>query len=164
MRWNLQDFGSNETYEHEFFLDASDSNRTYLSTAQSLYPNCMPTTTSVQSTWGTAAAPYLDTRLEEPGSGFCEAGWIGYVSWIGYVIGAGNAIAISNGVTHYNYIRTYNGNANSDIFRLRAQVGYRDPGNCYTTWCSYGYSEVPRVILVPPTDFSVPGVRDWVRP
>ncbi|MUL36233.1 hypothetical protein BWI75_07710 [Gloeocapsopsis sp. AAB1 = 1H9] len=45
-----------------------------ISTAQSIYPDCMPETTSVQTTWSTTAAPYLDTRLEEPGSGWCEAG------------------------------------------------------------------------------------------
>ena len=59
MRWNANLFTANQKYEHEFFLDATDGNRTYITTAQTAYPNCMPRVTSVQSTWGAAARPYL---------------------------------------------------------------------------------------------------------
>jgi len=159
MRWNANRFGSDQTYEHEFYIDAYD-NSTYLSTAQTPYDDCMPITTSSQSTWGSAAYTYLDTRLEEPGDGWCEAGRIGYV------IGAGNAIAISSGVTHYNYIRTYNGNANSDRFQLSAQLGVQRPPGCITTWCSFGTNKVPLVGRKETGEWSVnvPGVKDWVKP
>lgn len=127
----------------------------YLYRGQSQYPDCMPVVTSVQSTWGDAAAPYLDTRLEEPGSGFCEAGKIGYV------IGAGQANRISSSVRHYNYIRTYGTAATSDRFQLSAQIGEQRPVGCTTTWCSFGTNKVP---LVPPWSVNVPGVKGWVKP
>lgn len=162
MRWNANLFTANQTYEHEFFLDATDGNRTYITTAQTNYPNCMPRVTSVQSTWGAAARPYLDTRLEQVNQGFCEAGRIGYV------VGAAQASGITAGVTHYTYIRAANGNANSDRFQLRAQRGFRSPANCFTTWCSFSDGS-PRPFLVGggvggiQWSVNVPGVKNWVR-
>lgn len=160
MRWNGNRFGADETYEHEFYLDATDGNQTYLSTNQNPYPNCGPIVTSAQSTWPALAYPYLDTRLEEPGNGFCESGNIGYV------VGAAQASAITAGVTHNTYIRTANGNASTDRFYLSAQLGWRWPLDCASTWCSYGYTDVnrPKVVLVSPYSVNVPGVKDWVKP
>lgn len=154
MRWNANRFGASQTYEHEFFLDDYDYH-TYLYKYNSHWPDCMPGVTSVQSTWGSAARPYLDTRLEQPGQGFCESGELGYV------VGAAQANRISSGVTHHTYIRTYNGGTSSDRFFLRAQLGHRSPNDCFTTWCSFGDA---RLTLVPQWSVNVPGVKDWVRP
>lgn len=154
MRWNANRFGSSQTYEHEFYLDDNDS-IVYLYRGSSQYPYCIPTVTSWNTTWGNAAAPYLDTRLEEPDQGFCEQGEMGYV------IGAGQANSIPSGVTHFTYIRTYGTRATSDRFSLSSQLGYQDPVGCTTTWCSFGSN---KVTLVPQWSVNVPGVKDWTKP
>jgi len=38
----------------------------------------------------------------------------------------------------YNiYIRTENGNVNSDKFKLQPQQGNRTPAGCHSTWCIF---------------------------
>jgi hypothetical protein len=155
MRWgNFPGFRYEETYEHDFFLYNYDR-ATYLDPRNIGYPNCLPAATYWSTTWPASSRPYLDTRFGQNSK--CE------VDELAYTVGAAFANQLFNGITYETYIRTANGNANSDRFRLSGQIGYRSPvTNCPRdwTWCSFGkYS----VVLVPAWSVNVPNTRSWVK-
>lgn len=115
----------------------------------------MPVTSYWSTTWPAASVPYLDTRLAQGTS--CE------VNELPYTIGAAFAWQLRGGITYETYIRTANGNASSDRFRLSGQVGYRSPvAGCPRnwTWCSFGRFSV---VLVPAWSVNVPNTRSWIR-
>lgn len=105
MSWDtparLSAFGATSTYEHDFFLNDSDSSiygpGTYLSDAQDLVG--IP----IVSHWSSdLPQPYLDTR-------FGDADYIK-----AYTIGSAEADSLQPVVFYYYYIRTPNGDANID--------------------------------------------------
>lgn len=152
MKWNANVFNTDDTYEHDFFLYNYDRSA-YLDSRTGYYSGCEPFHTDWYADWGTAAAPYLDTRLAEPGSGFCE------VDELPYTIGAGQPSRIDTSLSHYTWIHTLKGIATSDRFKLQAQLGYQNPRGCTSTWCSFGGRGLR--ILVPAWSINVPGVRQW---
>jgi hypothetical protein len=95
----------------------------------------------------------LDTRLAN-NLIQCE------VDELAFTIGAARANQLQANVMYHNYIRTANGNATSDKFKVQAQVGHRSPDGCDTTWCSFGDENVR---LVPAWSDAVPGTREWER-
>lgn len=129
MSWDtparLSAFSSTSTYEHDFFLNDSDSSiygpGTYLSDAQDLVG--IP----IVSHWSSdLPQPYLDTRFGI--DDFIKA----------YTIGSAEADSLQPVAFYYYYIRTPNGDADIDNGCLVAQIGRRVPSNCYTTWCAFG--------------------------
>ena len=152
MAWYSNNFGSNATYEHDFFLNNYNNNPgTYLNPASTSYPGCFPVATYAATTWPSASHPYLDTRLAE-NLVECEN------QEIPYTIGAAKVDAIPAGIWQYTYIVTQPGNVNYDKFKLQGQKGYRSPSWCYTTWC--GFSD-GIVNLVPAWNSLVPGSVAW---
>ena len=131
MEWDNNYFASDETYEHKLYLYNYDGD-TYLNGDSSVYPGCFPTLTYAATTWGSASKPYIDTRLAESGTG-CET------DELSYTIGAAQADAISTNTTHYTYMRTTYGGDSTDDYKLQAQVGFRNPSSCYSTWCAAKY-------------------------
>lgn len=152
MWWNTNNFDSDDTYEHDFFLNNYDNNLgTYLNPNSTSYPDCFPVTTYASTTWPTSSYPYLDTRLAQ---NLIECEY----KETPYTIGAAKADAIPVGDWEYTYIETLPGNVNVDKFKLQAQKGYRFPSSCYTTWCSFG-DEI--VNLIPAWNSTVPGDVAW---
>jgi len=146
----LSAFGSDSTYEHDFFLNDSDTSGhgpgTYLSDAQNILGE--PTV----SYWvSDLPRPYLDTRFGDPS----------YVK--AFTIGSAEADSIQPGIFYYYYIRTSNGDANIDNGYLVAQIGQRNPSWCYTTWCAFGVQD-PEVIYSPSTYNvdPIPGDFIWI--
>ena len=73
---------------------------------------------------------YMDTRSGDPG----------YLK--SFTIGSADGDAIQSGIWYNSYIRTVNGDADDDNGFLQAQLGYRQPSWCYTTWCVFGSEHV----------------------
>lgn len=153
MKWDNASFGSNQTYEHDFFLYNYDG-QAYLNPGSTSYPGCMPVVNYAATSWPAEAKPYLDTRLKEPPSVGCET------EEVPYTIGAAQANQLSSSIWYYNYIRTSEGNAETDRFKVQAQLGHRTPSDCYTTWCSFG-DEI--LNLVPAWNDNIPGTLIWSR-
>jgi len=120
----ISGFGTNSTYEHDFFLNNSSNSTygpgTYLTGAQ--YANGIPKISHWSSN---LPRPYLDTRFGD--AGYLKA----------FTIGSADAHKIKYGVLYQNYIRASKGTASIDNGFLQAQLG-RTPSTCYTTWCSFG--------------------------
>ncbi len=157
MKWKKHSFGSSATYEHDFFLYNYNSDGTYLSSASTLYPDCMPKTTYTATTWPSSAKPYVDTRFyfdRQPLRTGCEK------TEIPYTIGVAKANVLENGKSYYTYIRTVRGNVSRDKFKVQAQLGHRSPSSCYTTWCSFGDQ---RTSLVPAWSEKIPGSVNWTK-
>lgn len=131
MEWDNNYFAADETYEHKLYLYNYDDD-TFLNGDSSLYPGCFPTLTYAATTWGSASKPYVDTRLAESGTS-CET------DELSYTIGAAQADEISTNTRHYTYMRTTYGDDNTDDYKLQAQVGFRNPSSCYSTWCAAKY-------------------------
>jgi hypothetical protein len=151
MKWNQPSFSSIGTYEHDFFLYNYNNDGTYLSSARTAWPDCMPKISYASTSWSAATKPYLDTRYWWTG---CEK------DEMAFTIGAAQADAITKGVLHNTYIRTAKGNVDKDKFKVQAQRGYRDPTNCYTTWCSFGDSIVN---LISAWSDKAPGTVNWTK-
>jgi len=148
--WHTSDrvsgFDATSAYEHDFFLNDSDTSQygpgTYLDDSQSI--NEVPI---VEHWSSTLPSPYLDTRLTD--DDYFKA----------FTIGSADGNAIQSG-TYYNYyIRTVNGDASTDNGFLQAQLGYRSPSWCYTTWCVFGssYVDIYNEYDVDP----IPGTFSW---
>lgn len=149
MSWGRNYFRSEETYEHDFFLYNYDR-ATYLDPITVGYPDCYPNSVYASTTWPAGSAPYLDTRFGQNSQ--CE------VDELAYTLGAAYAYVIPQGMTHETYIRTANGNAGADKFKLIAQLGYRSPVTCDSTFCSFGKSSR---VLVPAWSINVPNTKYW---
>lgn len=152
MKWNAIYFSWDQTYEHDVFLYNYD-NQTYLNPGSSSYHGCYPVTLYAATSWPSAAKPYIDTRLSD-NLVSCEK------NELAFTIGAAQASALQANVNYYTYMRTTAGNASSDNFKLQAQIGHRNPTNCYTTWCSWGDESIN---LVPAWSSLVPGTKTWTR-
>ena len=127
MRWSdVSGFSSNSTYEHDFFLNDSDTSKygpgTYLTDDE---------------TWGRIPdvsywssdlpRPYLDSRLYDPD--YQKA----------YTVGCSDGNAIAAGTWYYTYVRARNGDASIDNGALIPELGHRYPSWCYeSTWCVEG--------------------------
>jgi hypothetical protein len=143
--WNVSGFGINSTYEHDFFLYNYD-NRTYLSSNQAA--NGIPTV----SYWtSNLPRPYLDTRFGDPSGEKA------------YTIGSANGLDIWPFNQYWYYIRTPNGNTSVDTGKINAQLGYRNPSWCYTTWCSFQDPNTPIYRLILAWNISAPGTKNWNR-
>lgn len=152
MSWDtatrLSAFGSTSTYEHDLFLNDSDSSLygpgTYLSDAQDLVG--IP----IVSHWSSdLPQPYLDTRFGD--EDYIKA----------YTIGSAEADSLQPVAFYYYYIRTPNGDADIDNGYLLAQIGRRVQSNCYTTWCVFGVQD-PEAIYPPYEVDPIPGDFFWV--
>lgn len=150
MTWANNYFASDETYEHKLYLYNYDG-KTFLNGASTAYPNCYPTLTYAATSWGSASKPYLDTRFAE-NLVSCES------EELSYTIGAAQASAITTNTAHYTYMRTTYGNDSSDTFKVQAQVGFRNPSTCYTTWCSAKYKIYN---VIPSWNTAAPGTKSW---
>lgn len=146
MWWtNVSGFNSTSTYEHDFFLNNYDG-QTYLDSGQDLWG--FPDVTYAASNLPRA---YLDTRFSDPEGEKA------------YTIGSSEASSIQAYTSYWylNYIRTLEGNADTDTGKLQAQLGYRYPSWCYeNTWCSYA---ITTINLIPAWNISVPGSQYWSR-
>ena len=152
MKWNTMAFAHEDTYEHDFFLYNYDG-QTYLNGASTPYPDCFPVVTYASTSWPAVAQPYLDSRNNLANKQIaCK------VDELPYTIGAARADQLQAGITYNNYIRTSDGNASSDKFKITAQLGYRTVDTCYTTWCSWSESQVS---LVSAWSTLAPGTLDW---
>lgn len=92
---------------------------------------------------------YLDTRFGDPD----------YVK--AFTIGSADADSLQPATFYYYYIRTPNGDANSDNGYLLAQIGHRVPSGCYTTWCVFGVQD-PEAIYLPYDVDPIPGDFTWI--
>ena len=152
MKWDTIAFAHEDTYEHDFFLYNYDR-QTYLNGASTAYPNCFPVLTYASTSWPAAAMPYLDSRNNLANNELaCK------VDELSYTIGAARADQLVAGTTYNNYIRTTDGNATSDNFKITAQLGYRTADTCFTTWCSWSDSQVA---LVSAWSTLAPGTLNW---
>lgn len=158
-RWNGNTMTYNNTYEHDFFLGNYDG-KTYLTSVMGVVPNCKPRADFVMTTYPAAAKAYLDTNYN--GRYACER------REIAYTIGAAVSGALTSGKMYYNYIRTYAGNTSQDHARLYAQRGFRNPYNCFSAFCSFGYAYegdgTPINLLDSPGDpdwYGVPSSLYW---
>lgn len=139
-------FDEDSAYEHDFFLNDSDTSQygqgTYWDDSDGL--DQVPDVSHWSSNLPSA---YLDTRSGDPG--FIKA----------FTIGSADGNAIQSGTWYNSYIRTVNGDANMDNGLLQAQLGYRFPSWCYTTWCVFGSDHVdiyPEYKVDP-----IPGIFSW---
>jgi len=145
MWWNnVSGFNSTSTYEHDFFLNNYDG-KTYLDAGQDYWG--FPNITYASSNLPRA---YFDTRAMDADGEKA------------YTIGSAKAsdIQANTGYWYLNYIRTANGNTNTDSGKLQAQLGYRSPSWCYSTWCSFSESIIN---LIPAWKVGVPGSWYWQR-
>ena len=150
MKWDSVNFSEEQTYEHDIFLYNLDG-KTYLDGDTTSYPGCWPELTYAATSWPAASKPYIDTRFDM-NMVSCET------EELAYTIGAAQASALQASIRYYTYIRTENGNDSSDKFKLQGQIGHRIPGNCYTTWCSFGDGHYS---IIPSWSTTVPGTQNW---
>lgn len=143
---DVSGFGSNSTYEHDFYLYNYDG-KTYLSRAQ--WPNGIPKVTY----WGSnLPRAYLDTRFSDP------------AEEVAYVIGCADGDAIQANTWYWSQIRTKPGDASVDKAKLFGQVGHRSPSRCYSTWCVFADQTEPIVgSWSNPWAISVPVDLWWSR-
>ena len=150
MKWDSVNFSEEQTYEHDVFLYNLDG-KTYLDGDTTSYPGCWPELTYAATSWPAASKPYIDTRFD---MNMVSCG----TEELAYTIGAAQASALQANIRYYTYIRTENGNDSSDKFKLQGQIGHRIPGNCYTTWCSFGDGHYN---IIPSWSATVPGTQSW---
>lgn len=156
MGWSSNGFASDQTYEHDFFLDASGG--TYFARSFSSPPYCQPNTVYAATSWPSASYPYLDSDLEVNGS--CSS-----TGNIAYSIGAAQANAITTGMTHFTAILMANGDASTDTFLLQGQVGYQFPVGCHGPLCSYPYGYgVKETTHYGLKSGTVPNTTSWTVP
>lgn len=117
-------FGDGSTFEPDLFLNNDPKSSLgpgiYLDTRQTL--DKIPVAYAVSN----LPTPYLDTRLDDPSTE------------VAFTVGSARAKDIRANNAYYTYFRTKNGSASRDNGKLTAQLGYRRPSWCNTTWCSYG--------------------------
>ena len=165
MGWNSNGFASDQTYEHDFFLDAAGG--TYFARSFSLPPYCQPNAVYAATSWPSASFPYLDSDLER--NGFCSS-----AGDIAYSIGAAQANAITPGMTHFTALLMPSGDASTDTFKLQGQIGYQNPVGSHSTLTSFPYGYVYSLIKPPYTTETthyyfiknggiVPGSRAWTN-
>ncbi|MEY3783813.1 MAG: hypothetical protein RLZZ230_135 [Candidatus Parcubacteria bacterium] len=158
MRWNNNNFSSDQTYEHDFFLkNDSSSPGTYFARSFSLTPYCLPKAVYAATSWPASSYPYLDSDLE--GNGSCSS-----TGNIAYSIGAAQANAITTGVDHFTQILMPNGDASTDKFLLQGQVGYQFPTGSHSTLNSFAYgynSGYPETTHYGIISGSVPSGMSW---
>lgn len=156
MTWNSNGFASDQTYEHDFFLNASGG--TYFARSFSLPPYCQPNAVYAATSWSSASYPYLDSNLES--NGLCSSS--GYIA---YTIGAAQANAITTGTQHFTAILMLNGDASTDTSLLQGQIGYQWPVGCHSTLCSYPYGygikETTHYNFL--VNGAVPGSQSWTN-
>lgn len=150
MRWNTINFLSDQTYEHKVYL-YNHERQTYLDGTSTAYPGCFPNTVYAVTNSPSTSYPYIDTRFPENGIG-CE------IDELSYTIGTAQASVLQPNIDYYTYMRFANGNDTVDKFKLQAQVGYRNPSTCYTTWCAAKYKIYT---LIPSWSTAVPGTQSW---
>ena len=160
MGWNTNGFANDQTYEHDFFLDAAGG--TYFARSFSLPPYCQPLAVYAATSWPSTAYPYLDSDLEGSITSPCTSS-----GNIAYTIGAAQANAIPAGMTHFTALLMPSGDATADTFLLQGQVGYQLPAGCHDVLCSFaygyasGYKETTHYGLKSGT---VPGSVSWTTP
>lgn len=81
---------------------------------------------------------------------------------VAYTIGSADARLIQPWIMYTNYIRTPNGPATRDNGALSAQLGARNPVNCFTTWCSF-QTQAPVNIYGFWNLDPIPGTFNWTR-
>lgn len=153
MKWEWISFASNQTYEHELFFENHDRT-SYLNGSTTAYPGCFPVVTYASTSWPASTRPYLDTRLKPNGLG-CE------VDELEFTIGAFQANQLQANTLYNNYIRTTNGNASNDRFKVQGEVGHQNPSNCLSgqeTWCVYRDIGVD---FLQAWNSQVPGTKSW---
>lgn len=106
MKWNNANvFNSNQGYEQDVFLSNAVGNNysTYLSKANSPFPDCFPATT-----WTTSSLPgaYLDTRFFETGKTMCDSADSGANGEVSYTLGSGNPEQIKPNLVYVNNFET----------------------------------------------------------
>ena len=155
MKWEWISFASNQTYEHELFFENHDR-ASYLNGSSTAYPGCFPVVTYASTSWPASVRPYLDTRVKPADEGIgCEEGELEFT------IGAFQASQLQANTLYNNYIRTTNGNASNDRFRVAGQVGHQNPSNCPSgqeTWCVYRDLGVD---FLQAWNTEVPGTKQW---
>jgi hypothetical protein len=143
MYWDTNNFGYNETYEHEVYLYNSAAEGTYLATDNSWgYPNCYANTKYASTTLPSA---YLDTRLDQNsyGQSWCDND-TNYGREVSYTIGTTRAVDITANQWQWTYMSLNRGSRNIPVFKTQAQIGYNSPdrwtGFPSSTWTSFGYN------------------------
>lgn len=153
MNWNSNGFASDQTYEHDFFLNASGG--TYFARSFSLPPWCQPNAVYAATSWPATSYPYLDSDLES--NLLCSSS-----GNIAYSIGAAQANAITSGVTHFTAILMPDGDATTDTFLSQGQIGYQNPVGCQGTLCSYPYGYgIKETTHYGITSGIVPSTQSW---
>lgn len=153
--WNNNNFGSNDTYEHEVYLwNGSNAGpggyKTYLSKTNSYgWPVCAPETKYAAST---LPSPYLDTRLEESG----VYTWCDNTSdEVSYTIGTSWAKDIQTNAWYYTYLSTSNGDRDKPVFKVQGQVGYNNYAYQIGTWSSFGYTGGTHQLIAQNNDYII---------
>ncbi len=141
MIWDsTPNFVETSTYEHDFYLNNYDG-LTYLSSRED--SQYRPLVTYAASS---LPMPYLDTRFYDDRRE------------LAYTIGSAAPVTIVRSYWYNNYTRIKNGNTSSDSGKLSAQLGYRSPVSCYTTWCSWPLQTEK---IIPAWQIGVPGGWYW---
>lgn len=137
-------FNEMSTYEHDFLLNNNDG-KTYLDSSETL--DRFPRTTYTASS---LPEPYLDTRFFDDKEEMV------------FVIGCAKANDIKEQTWYFSYIRTKDGDTNTDTAKLNAQLGHRLSNWCvypFYTWCIYPDQTTP---IIKAWEMEVPGVESWV--
>jgi hypothetical protein len=129
-KWYNDTLTSNDTYEHDVFLDNRD-NETYMTRRNTTWPYCYPYKWYASTSLPQSSGLYIDTNFTQ--SGHCQPDFRAYT--IGLLYGD----KVSSGVWYHTYVRTPNGNEGGDGAFLRGQVGHRE-GCAWRprAFCSFG--------------------------
>lgn len=157
MRWTINRFTSDQTYEHDFFLlKDSTSPGAYFARSFSLTPWCQPKSIYAATSWPSSSYPFIDSDLES--TGLCSSS-----GWIAFSLGAAQANAITTNVDHYTVILMPDGDATTDKFLLQGQVGYQYPLGSRSALNSYpyGYGENETTHYGLIKNGNIPGSQSW---
>jgi hypothetical protein len=77
-----------------------------------------------------------------------------------YSVGTADAFALQAGKKYFTLMRTAPGNASSDRGKLVGQIGRREIGRCYKTWC---IDSRDSKFLVDAWYVPVPGTKTWTK-
>jgi hypothetical protein len=159
MKWTSNNFGYNDTYEHEVYLwngnNSEINHTTYLSQDNQTWQNSLGQTFTacfplIQNAYSNLPNAYLDTRLNEDWQGlYCDNDW-SKTSEVSYTIGTTTASDIATNTWYYTEIDTSLGQRNKPVFKTQGQTGYNLPYRVYgnvssggynlSTWTNFGYS------------------------
>lgn len=154
MKWDWKSFNSTQTYEHALRYENSDG-KTYLNNGTTLYPGCWPVITYAATSWPSTSRPYVDTRASGDGV-YCDT------AELEFTIGMFQAYVVSPNTWYHTYIRSTNGNASNDRFKLMGEIGHQAPPICslgQEVWCS-SYPDIT-VDLAQAWNSEVPGTKWW---